>query len=66
MQRKLHGEMNVKLLLLGYDNRFGKRNDSETTDDYKKYGETAGIEVMVADAVDVEGEDIAILRSPPD
>lgn len=59
MQRKLHGEMNVKLLLLGYDNRFGKRNDSETIDDYKKYGETAGIEVMVADAVDVEGERIS-------
>lgn len=53
--RLIRDEMGVKLLLLGYDNRFGKRNASETFDDYKRYGEELGVEVLLADAMDVEG-----------
>ena len=51
--RRLHDEMDVKMLLLGYDNRFGKRNEYETFDTYVTYGKELGIEVKKATAVDV-------------
>ena len=53
MQKILADELNVKLLLLGYDNRFGKRNEYEDFDTYRGYGEEMGIKVMLGDAVDV-------------
>lgn len=52
---RLHDEKKVKLLLLGYDNRFGKRNEYEYFDDYRQYGDECGIEVIKASAIDVEG-----------
>lgn len=54
MQR-MHDEMGVKLLLLGYDNRFGKRNEYEYFDDYRQYGDECGIEVIKSSPIDVDG-----------
>lgn len=53
MKLKLHDEMGVKVLLLGYDNRFGKRNSEETFEKYREYGEKLGIEVLLAKPYDV-------------
>lgn len=55
MEKVLRDELNVKLLLLGYDNRFGKRNDNEGIEQYKEYGRELGIEVLLAEPYDVEG-----------
>lgn len=53
MHEILRGSMNVKTLLLGYDNRFGKRNEYENFDSYCEYGREVGVEVLLCDAVDV-------------
>ena len=55
MERILRDEMGVKVLLLGYDNRFGKRNAEEDYETYKRYGEELGIKVLLAKPVDVNG-----------
>lgn len=47
IQAKLKSEWHVKLLLIGYDHRFGK-NRAEDFDDYVKYGEECGIEIVQA------------------
>lgn len=44
MQQVLQRQLHVKLLLTGYDNRFG-RNREEGFDDYVRYGRDLGIEV---------------------
>jgi riboflavin kinase/FMN adenylyltransferase len=44
MQQVLHDEYGVKVLLTGYDNRFGY-NRLEGFDDYVRYGKELGIEV---------------------
>lgn len=56
---RLRDDMGVKSLLLGYDNRFGKRNEYETFDTYVEYGKELGIEVVRADAVDVSGSRVS-------
>lgn len=53
MKDVLRDKMGVKLLLLGYDNRFGKRNDTEDFTTYTRYGEELGIKVMQADPINV-------------
>lgn len=53
--RILRDEMGVRLLLLGYDNRFGKRNETEDFESYKRYGEELGVKVILANPVDVGG-----------
>lgn len=55
MKDYLRDEMGVKVLLLGYDNRFGKRNNTEDFNTYREYGEQLGIEVLLANPVDVDG-----------
>ena len=55
MERVLRDEMGVKILLLGYDNRFGKRNQEEDYETYKRYGKEIGIKVLLANPVDVNG-----------
>jgi riboflavin kinase/FMN adenylyltransferase len=47
----LSGQLNVKNLLIGYDHRFGK-NRSEGFDDYVKYGQDCGIDVILAEELD--------------
>ena len=49
MQEVLCKPLNVKKLIIGYDNRFG-HNRSETFEDYVQYGKEMGIEVIRADA----------------
>ena len=44
MQRVLKEQLDVKMLLTGYDNRFG-HNREEGFDDYKRYGRELGIKV---------------------
>ena len=47
IQKKLNEELHVKLLLIGYDHRFGK-NRSEGFEDYVKYGKACGMEITQA------------------
>jgi riboflavin kinase/FMN adenylyltransferase len=47
IQEKLHKEWHVKLLLIGYDHRFGK-NRTESFQDYVKYGNACGMGVSQA------------------
>jgi riboflavin kinase/FMN adenylyltransferase len=47
IQKKLKEEWHVKLLLIGYNHRFGK-NRAEGFEDYVKYGEACGMEIMRA------------------
>lgn len=50
MEKVLLRQLNVKVLLLGYDNRFGRRNPSETFENYVEYGHELGIEVVRCDS----------------
>lgn len=50
MSRVLATQLNVHLLLAGYDNRFG-RGRSEGFDDYVRYGQSLGIEVVRGEAL---------------
>ena len=45
MQQELRDRLGVKVLLTGYDNRFG-HNRTEDFDDYVRYGQELGIEVL--------------------
>ena len=45
MERELYGRLGVRLLMTGYDNRFG-RNREEDFDDYVRYGRELGIDVL--------------------
>lgn len=45
MQQVLHDDLNVKKLFIGYDHRFG-HNREESFDDYVRYGQEMGIEVI--------------------
>jgi len=47
IQKKLKKEFHVKLLLIGYDHRFGK-NRAEGFDDYVRYGKECGMEIIQA------------------
>ena len=47
IQEKLKKEWNVKLLLIGYNHRFGK-NRTEGFEDYVKYGKECGMEIVRA------------------
>ena len=53
MQQVLKEQWNVRVLVIGYDNRFG-HNRSEGFDDYVAYGREMGIEVIHARALQVE------------
>ncbi len=45
--RKIRAVYNVRLLVVGFNHHFGKKSD-ETFDDYRRYGEDLGIEVVAA------------------
>ncbi len=51
MQEILRDRLGVRMLLLGYDNHFGKRKVGEGFDDYRRYGEEMGIEVVPCDGM---------------
>lgn len=46
MEKVLRDTLGVTTLLIGYDNRFGKRNPEETFLSYVEYGKELGIEVI--------------------
>lgn len=54
MRQTLKEELNVEMLLIGYDNRFGKRNSEECFENYQQYGKELGIKVVLANPIDVE------------
>lgn len=45
--KKIRYDYNVRLLVVGFNHHFGKKSD-ETFDDYRRYGEELGIEVVAA------------------
>lgn len=58
MKEVLHDHYNVKTLIIGYDHRFG-HNRAETFDDYRKYGDEIGINVIKADEFTTKGVSIS-------
>lgn len=50
----LAGQLNVRLLLTGYDNRFG-HDRTEGFADYQRYGRELGLDVVAAEALQIEG-----------
>ena len=64
MQQVLHDHLNVKKLFIGYDHRFG-HNRADTFDDYVRYGEEMGIEVIKNEAFQIDGVNISssVIRS---
>lgn len=64
MERVLSGLLNVKKLYIGYDHRFG-HNREEGFEDYVRYGEELGIEVVQNSAFDVSGVNVSssVIRS---
>lgn len=53
MKEILHKQLGVRLLLLGYDNRFGRKNKNEGFEDYVRYGKAIGIEVIECDPFEI-------------
>lgn len=49
--RKLHDDIGVRALVIGYDNTFGCDGLNLSLDDYKKIGDKIGIKVLTADEV---------------
>lgn len=47
MKNVLYKELGVRTLVIGYDNRFGKRNPEENAESYINYGKQIGIEVVI-------------------
>lgn len=54
MSQILHDKLNVRKLVIGYDNRFG-HNRAEGFDDYVQYGHDLGIEVIQAHPFEISG-----------
>ena len=53
MREILRDQLGVRLLLLGYDNRFGRKNKDEGFEDYVRYGKAIGIEVIECDPFEI-------------
>ena len=51
MREILRDRLGVSLLLLGYDNHFGRRKQGESFEDYRRYGRELGIEVVLCDGI---------------
>ena len=64
MQQVLHDHLNVRKLFIGYDHRFG-HNREETFEDYVRYGNEMGIEVIRNEAFQIDGINISssVIRS---
>ena len=59
MHKVLAEHLNVKLLVLGYDHRFGRPVEGENSDSYIEYGRECGIEVVRAAKYDEAGYKIS-------
>ena len=64
MQQVLVQQLNVRTLLMGYDNRFG-HDRTETFDDYARYGRKIGIDVQQGQAFVLNGVNVSssVIRS---
>ena len=62
MQQVLHDTLGVRVLLTGYDNRFGYGR-KEGFDDYCRYGEELGIDVVALPQAPTEEKDEAVSSS---
>ncbi|PTL32274.1 riboflavin biosynthesis protein RibF [Prevotella sp. oral taxon 376] len=58
MKQILQDKFHVRKLVIGYDNRFG-HNRSEGFDDYARYGQELGIEVIHNEAFTIDGEKVS-------
>lgn len=58
MKQILRDRLHVRKLVIGYDNRFG-HNRSEGFDDYVRYGQELGIEVIHNEAFTIDGEQVS-------
>lgn len=58
MKTILKEKLNVKFLVIGYDNRFG-HNRSEGFEDYERYGKEIGMEVIKAKAFVLNGVNVS-------
>lgn len=58
MSKVLRDKLNVKKLIIGYDNRFG-HDRAEGFDDYVRYGRELGIEVMHHQALSMGGVNVS-------
>jgi riboflavin kinase/FMN adenylyltransferase len=58
MEQYLRDMLNVKVLVIGYDNHFGN-GSKESFAQYKKYGEKMGIEVVEAKQFLFEGKNVS-------
>lgn len=65
MRSVLHARLGVAALVIGYDNRFGRRSADEGFDDYVRYGRDMGIDVVRADEYRLYGVAISssVVRS---
>ena len=61
MQKVLKEQLHVAILVIGYDHRFG-RGRSEGFDDYVRYGQEIGIEVVRGEACIEDGEPVSSTR----
>ncbi len=55
MEHVLRDGLGVRLLMIGYDNRFGRRDASETFETYVRYGEELGVEVVEGPRPELSG-----------
>ena len=55
MEQVLARDLRVRFLLMGYDNRFGRKSE-ETFSDYAAYGQALDIEVMAATPLTFQGQ----------
>lgn len=64
MEGVLRDRLGVRVLITGYDNRFG-HNRSEGFDDYVRYGRELGIDVMRAEPLTLNGVNVSssVIRS---
>ncbi|MCI7046007.1 MAG: bifunctional riboflavin kinase/FAD synthetase [Prevotella sp.] len=64
MRDVLRDRLNVKVLVIGYDNRFGSRG-SDVFDDYVRYGRELGIDVISSQSLELSGVKVSssVVRS---
>ena len=62
MAQILKERLNVKMLQVGYDNRFG-HNSTEGIDDYRRYGDELGIMVYKGIRLDFQGYHVPVCSS---
>lgn len=58
MSRVLYNQLNVRVLIIGYDHRFG-HNRAEGFADYCRYGEEMGMIVIRAEACTIDGINVS-------